>query len=631
MPNKKPSKFLALSNVDFNKLDLIWLLLCLSIGIVLRFFNLDTKSLASIELASLGFSLGHGFLQVPIDRPISISELLAPLNFDPHTNPSDTLRYLISESTHPPLYFLLNHFWLKLLSPQTELELLHAGRSLSAIFGAITIPATFTLGYLAFRSRLVAHLAAALMAVSPYGIYLSQEARHYTLTILWIIASLCCLILALTGSREQGAGSRKIREVGGNNRQPLPISIVCLWVIVNSLGIATHYFFSLTLCAEALVIFSFWLKDLKQCLLYCKKNLKSLPYVSSAPLPLRSSAFWYRIYAAAAGTIVGCLVWYPYAKTVSGNEITEWITTSLNIQDLWEPIARMLGWLLSMIALLPVEGVNLVVIICSAIILLSVLLWVTPVLINSFRSQLQDSQLNLSVKVLGSFFLAAIALFLVIIYVLRRDLSLAARYHFVYFPAVIVLLASALATCISNTKLKNVGDKSSEWRFAPIQIMCHSKSKQKVILLLAIGLLGALTVVSNYGFQKSKRADLLVDRIQNLSQVPVVIATTYKTHSEIRELMSVAFELKRSPESPKNNLNPPQFLLARKNNDNSDRLSSSLRQIINQKPKPFDLWTTNLQAKTEAIEALNCQQNPQKIKIKGYKTRLYHCRHSTTQ
>jgi hypothetical protein len=161
--------------------------------------------------------------------------------------------------------------------------------------------------------------------------------------------------------------------------------------------------------------------------------------------------------------------------------------------------------------------------------------------------------------------------------------------------------------------------------------MCHSKSKQKVILLLAIGLLGAFTVVSNYGFQKSKRADLLVDRIQNLSQVPVVIATTYKTHSEIRELMSVAFELKRSPESPKNNLNPPQFLLARKNNDNSDRLSSSLRQIINQKPKPFDLWTTNLQAKTEAIEALNCQQNPQKIKIKGYKTRLYHCRHSTTQ
>jgi uncharacterized membrane protein len=161
--------------------------------------------------------------------------------------------------------------------------------------------------------------------------------------------------------------------------------------------------------------------------------------------------------------------------------------------------------------------------------------------------------------------------------------------------------------------------------------MCHSKSKQKVILLLAIGLLGALTVVSNYGFQKSKRADLLVDRIQDLSQVPVVIATTYKTHSEIRELMSVAFELKRSPESLKNKLNPPQFLLAKKNNDNSDRLSSSLMQIINQKPKPFDLWTTNLQAKTEAIEALNCQQDLQKIKIKGYKTRLYHCRHSTTQ
>jgi len=40
-----------------------------------------------------------------------------------------------------------------------------------------------------FRSRLVGQIAAAMMAVSPYGIYLAQEARHYTLAILLIIAS----------------------------------------------------------------------------------------------------------------------------------------------------------------------------------------------------------------------------------------------------------------------------------------------------------------------------------------------------------------------------------------------------------------------------------------------------------
>jgi uncharacterized membrane protein len=137
-----------------------------------------------------------------------------------------------------------------------------------------------------------------------------------------------------------------------------------------------------------------------------------------------------------------------------------------------------------------------------------------------------------------------------------------------------------------------------------------------------MGLLGSLTVVSNYGFQKSKRADLLVDRIENISQVPVLIATTYKTHSEIRELMAIAFEFKRLD---KNTDRSPQFILARRNTTNPDLLSPSLTQVLDRHPRPFDLWTTNLQAKTEEIEALNCQQDPQKIKLKGYKTRLYHC------
>jgi uncharacterized membrane protein len=548
------------------KFDFLLISICLFIGLGLRFLNLDAKPPASIEIASLGFSLGHGFLDVAIDRLISLPELLAPLQFDLNTTPKDTLRYLMSESTHPPLYFLLNYFWLKLRSPQNELELLHAGRSLSALFGVAAIPASFGLGFLAFRSRLAGHFAAALMAVSPYGIYISQEARHYTLTVLWIIASLCCLIVA-------------VRCI--DDRKTLPIWILCVWVVVNSLGIATHYFFSLTLCAEGLVITGFWLK------------CNNVPWNVST-----------RIFAAAAGTLVGCLVWLPYAKTVSGNEITEWITTSLNIKDCWEPIARLLGWLVTMVFLLPVEGVNSLVIIVSGVIILTVLVWVLPVIVRAFRSQIQTR----SIQMLGGFFLVSIALFLVLIYVLRRDLSLAARYHFVYFPAVIVLLGSVLAFIWNN-----VGQAQG---IAPTL-----DRRQKVIAILLLGLFGALTVSFNYGFQKSKRADLLVDRIVNTSKVPVVIATTYKTHSEIRELMTIAFEFQRS----KTNSTSPRFLLARKNQDNSDRTAPVLTQILKQNSRPLDLWTTNLQTKTEDIEALNCQQDSQKIKIKGYRSRLYHC------
>lgn len=105
------------------------------------------------------------------------------------------------------------------------------------------------------------------MAVSPFGIYLAQEARHYTLAILLIIASLCCLVIA----------TRIIHR-----SIPLPIWVSLVWVVVNSLGIAVHYFFALTLCAEALILSGFWLEDLR-----LKINRNSQPEKSPiSPFPI---------------------------------------------------------------------------------------------------------------------------------------------------------------------------------------------------------------------------------------------------------------------------------------------------------------------------------------------------------
>jgi len=53
----------------------------------------------------------------------------------------------------------------------------HIVRSLSAILGAASIPAIFGMGWLVFALGSWS-IAAAMMAVSPYGIYLAQEARY---------------------------------------------------------------------------------------------------------------------------------------------------------------------------------------------------------------------------------------------------------------------------------------------------------------------------------------------------------------------------------------------------------------------------------------------------------------------
>ena len=151
-----------------DSLHLLLLGLWLIIGMSLRFAHLDAKPASSIEIATLGFSLGHGFAGMPLDRIVDISTLLTPLKFDPALNYSDVFNRLMSESTHPPLYFWLTHWWVKLFADDEQLVSLTLARSLSAIFGGLAIPAIFGLSWVAFRSRLIAHLAAALMAVAEF-------------------------------------------------------------------------------------------------------------------------------------------------------------------------------------------------------------------------------------------------------------------------------------------------------------------------------------------------------------------------------------------------------------------------------------------------------------------------------
>lgn len=583
----------------------------LAIGISLRFTNLGGKSASSIEISTLGFGLGHGFLQIPLNRVISLDTLLSPLQFDATASPSDVMHHLMSESNHPPLYFVLTHVWMKLFLKNGELASLWIGRSLSAILGAISIPAMFGLGWLAFRSLLVGQIAAALMAVSPYGIYLAQEARHYTLTILWIVASLSCLIVAM----------RCIQ-----NRTPLPYAIGCVWIIVNSLGIATHYFFALALCAEILAIGGFWLRDFR--LWLQSKSEKSSATVSTTI----NSKYWQRIYLVAAGTVIACLVWLPVIQSSSHNELTEWIGTSYEIDKIWQPIPRLLAWWITMVFLLPVEGTNLAVIAISGLVILLMLLWVSPAVIRGFSVQIASPLSRLSMQVLGSFVIGAIAIFLIIIYGLGKDLSQAARYHFVYFPALIVLLAASLAICWQESIVWEEQSRGADGQTGRGEDTTHflietrAWGKKVVFAILLIGLLGAFTVVSNYGYQKSQRSDLLAERIQATSQVPVLIAMTYETHAELRSAIGLGLNFKHI-EAQRVNPIFPKFILVQKNKYGSDSTPSILARSLTQLQRPLDLWAVNLKVDSNDLDAINCPRDSRKYSnINGYRYRLYHCR-----
>ncbi|NJR64921.1 MAG: hypothetical protein HC772_05750 [Leptolyngbyaceae cyanobacterium CRU_2_3] len=450
-----------------------------------------------------------------------------------------------------------------------------AARSLAALWGVAAIPALFGLGWITFRCCWAGQAAAALMAISPYGVYLAQEARHYTLAVLLIVASLSCLITT-------------VRHV--NNRTALSLLVLCWLVIQTAAGVARFtIFFSLVLGAEAVAWLGFWF----------------------LARPIASSPTGRRLWGVAISTLMGVLVWVPVWRSVSENELTQWIYDQDFLSNAIEPLYRLGVWMITMVALLPVEGVPLTIaIFCGAIVLISAF-WLVRITHRGLQHWLRSPDLHSTTLILIGFWLGAIALMLGLTYGIHADLTIAARYQFIYFPAVIVLVGGAIASA-HNASLATP---------TTCKVTCS--------LPLILGFLGSLTVITNYGYQKPDRPDQLVPLIRETAQVPVLIATAHQTHEQIRELMGLALEYQRQSWQPPayplpSNLQSPRFLLAHLQ-PHSNTAVEVLQHTVEQLPRPFDLWTVNFLPVVQP-EILTCTLDTiHRPLMHGYDYRLYHC------
>jgi uncharacterized membrane protein len=566
---------------------LIWTIL----GACLRWINLGDKPPWGDEWCTLIFSLGHGYRTIPLDQIIPLQTLLQPLQFKTGWHPQQVIYQLLSESNHPPLYFLLTHGWFQLFPPEQGQVSLTAGRSLSALLGTLAIPLSFKVTQcftqrspsqpesVPDRSLLTAHLAAALMAVSPFGVYLSQEARHYTLSVLWILLLLGFFQAAVRSLRQQ---------------TPLPWWQVTLWIILNALGIATHFFYLIALAAVAFVLF--WE-------LYLTQRVQSSARGAS---PKEK----FRIHLVFAGTIANALVWARVWQGISEDTaLTHWLDrSSLTTVDSWqqgiiwilEPLGRLLAWITTMVMLLPIEGVPAWITIVSALLLFTGFVGLL-ILLRNQRQVLKEHR-----PLLG-FMAGEIVMFWIMIYGLGTDLTLAPRYHFVYFPAWLILVSLALTRFWQTHQ--------------PV-----SQGKAIVGAIVAWGLLGSLCVVTNVAYQKPDQADVMVERfltIQKEDQGPqdVLVAIAHRGHGETGKLMSLAWEFQHQQEAGQPR---PQFLLAHWDQD-ANIATQTLHRALTQSPRPLTLWVVNFSTSHE-VEPFGCRLAPQfRPNAPGYWSRLYYC------
>ena len=586
---------------------LAWVL----VGAGLRFWQLDTKTPWSDEWATLVFSLGHSFKTIPLDQLLSLDELLAIARLDPasaNVSIGDGLgnvwRYLMTESTHPPLYFWLTHLWLRFWQVPGELVGLGVARSLSALLGVVGIPAAYGLGYWVMagarssQRHRVALGAAALMALSPFGVYLAQEARHYTLALLWVMASLGCFVVAWRALR--GGGKRRQDppnpplEKGG---VVLSWSVTLLWIAVNGLGLATHYFVGLMLAAEGLALAGLI------ALGYFSKD-QTVAGPRGGLIAKLSAVFW--------GALLAATPWVPFWLSIPGDRLTEWISQDLSLVERWVmPLFRLAAWFVSMVMLLPLEQVPIGVAVLAGVGLCAALLWLLPQLIAGLKQQIALG--NPAVEALLAVQGAGLVLVLAAIYLWQKDLSLATRYFFVFLPGMVLLVAIALIGL---------------------------NYRRATVLLLALGFAGSLAVTTGYAFQKPDRPDLLVQVIQVESRTnprlqseepmasPAVISTFYKTHEQLSEMLAVAWELNRRGESDtlhRRDESDTQFLIAERKTEILQNTLTFLRALESH-GRPFILWESNL---TMAVDfpAFGCALDDEPFeRVPGYRVRGHLCR-----
>lgn len=94
--------------------------------------------------------------------------------------PLGELRTALEQDGHPPLYYALLHFWMEVFGTGDA-----AVRSLSAVFGLATIVLVWFLG----RRRggpVMGWILVAVVAVSPFAVRYSNEARMYSLVMLLV-------------------------------------------------------------------------------------------------------------------------------------------------------------------------------------------------------------------------------------------------------------------------------------------------------------------------------------------------------------------------------------------------------------------------------------------------------------
>ena len=542
-----------------------WLLLLLFVvvGLGLRVTNLDLKTAWMDEVSTVIFSLGNSSHFLPTEQLVDLTNLLSPITWNASATPIESARYLLQENNHPPLYFALAHFWMDLFGIEGTTPSLGISRLFSACLGSLSIPIIFWVAQSTFQSSLAGLISAALMAVSPFSLFLSQEARHYGLAITLVSLSLGCFVMATRAILAQKSPGWKI----------------CLgWIVVNAIAFSNHYFSALTFAGEGLTLGAIAIRHARQ-----------------RGTAILWKPYWRWIYIVAIATTISILAWLPILLNFYGSPQTTFLRENDVLTRWLNPLAQTLAAFITSFVtpanFFATQPWHVAIIVCTILSTLVFIVKFFPALYKGGQQLYKLPQGQTGFKIIGTFIVMMLGIFALICYVYGSDITRGLRYMFTYYPALIVLVGGILALYWQERSPH--GKLSVAIPFSRQRL----PGQRFVQVTWLVGLISSLLIVTNLAFPKYYAPDRFIPFIQEHSTNPIILGSTEKVFKEPTvigaKFLSVGWEIERS--FPVNNpqsgwQSEPKFFALRRGYGIETPEAESFTHIVDELSGPADIW-----------------------------------------
>ena len=456
----------------------------IALGAILRFWHLDLKPLWMDEVITAIFSLGKSYHDLPLGVVFPLERVQEIFTFQPKVSCAEIAENIARQSTHPPLFFCSMHAWLGWLSPLGQ-DWVVKLRELPALFGVGAIAAIYAVN-LAF-SKTSALTAAAVMAVSPFAVYLSQEARHYSLPTLLITLGL----LGLMQIQQDIFLKQKVR-----------FGVWFTWAIINSIALYAHYFCILAFMAQIVTLIL---------LIYYPATAKSIKEIKHQ--------IWLALILSITAVAISFLPWLIVMLSHFHRSETDWLNSPAHIAPFFQTL---INWVLMVISL-PVENQPLPIAVISVVLMLIFAIWVGRQIFLGLRVLWRTPTTHLATLTLLSFSGWVLLEFFAIVYLFNKDITIVPRYNFIYYPSFCALIAASL------TKSQN----------------SKTQSQRIIFIFLLVGVISSIFVVSNLVFEKPFKPEQVAHNMNQNPAVPLMVVMGYRDYQDVALGLSFALEVEK--------------------------------------------------------------------------------------